>query len=648
MSNPFSYIKFSICPARGDGFIGRQRQLARIREMIAAPKPYHISVFGLPHIGKTSFLLKLREILCRDKDYLCPKVVSFVEGDFGNNMVAIIDALADEDFSLLPIADAVSNDMEAEHLVDSLRKELLQIKKSGKRTILLLDEFERILVAKEKPLATVTKKVSGWSQEEYELFLELLMERDLNVVCVTASRPQMSNILYRYRPTFNPFVPFLLGGFDDTEMKEYFDIMEKESISIDGVLLGQEQEKAQKQELLRVCGRNPYLLTLMGNELFENNQKTGREARKSIRGLFSYCRNSFQEYFDEILLFMVVEEQKKMRSFSHIIKCYFGQFDDYQDIKERCIAKGYLQLAAKNSPYTYQGKVFEFQDYDDKFPVLRPDGRVMSDMEKRQAGLTYITVSSLFIDYLFAAWQPIGKKGIIPLDLVDDPRDLLTGLVHALRDITKREMQRVCKSENLDPNKWDEYLASQYRSIKPDIQQIIYANPNAQQNDEKYAIWEKNSAGNIQCLQSQVPHSSQPSAQNWQSLWDARPIRIAAASMQFVSERLRDQDNEMASLDPISLMDQAEIFRFYWQYHNQPMFSNYFSILPNGCNQLFDMLQVLKQYRNKVSHFSRHGYGENEIRYCRIYCRQLLKGIYHYLYNGTKCPAGEMSDTPGV
>ena len=647
MKNPFSYIKLSVCPARGPAFVGRQHQLARITEMIAAPKPYHISVYGLPHIGKTSFLLKLGEKLSEEDGYLCTRVLTFVEGDFCNNMVSIIDALAEEEVSLDDIADSISDDSAPEELIGALRDALLQLSRSGRRTVLLLDEFERILGPTDEQLASKTRTLPGWSQGEYELFLDLLMDRDLNFVCVTASRPQMSNILYRYRPAHNPFIPMLLYGFDDREMKAYFDILKQGNICMDGIPLGQEPEQSQQQELLRLCGRSPYLLTVMGNELFENNRKTGSNARKTVKGLFGRCRDTFQTYFNDIVYFMVAEEQKKMRSFSHIVKCYFGQFEDYQDIKERCIAKGYLDLAAKNSAYTYRGKVFEFEDRDDKFEVVRENGDVMTCEEKKKAGLVYLTVSPLFTDYLFAVRQPIGRKGIIPLDMVDDPRDLLTGLIHVMRDITRKEMRAVCQWENVGVNRWDEMLVSRYRATRGGAQQIIHVNPNAQHNAQRYALWEKGMNG-VMPQQPQPVHNGEPNPQNWQSLWSSRTIQVSAASLKFVSDRIRDTDNEMASLDPISLTDQMEVFACFWQYNNRPMFSNYFSILPNGTTQLRAMMEHLKEYRNKVSHFSRHGYGPNEILYSRIYCRQLLKGSYYYLYSGEKCPAGSLSETPGV
>ena len=647
MENPFSYIDLSVCPAQGAAFVGRKRQLSRVMEMISAPKPRHVSVYGLPHIGKSSFMLKLRETVTGEQGYLCTRVTPLVEGDFCNNMVDIIDALADVEYELSDIADSIDDDSTPKELVDALRRALLQVGASGRRTVLLLDEFERILGPTDDQLAANIETLPGWTQEEYELFLELLMDRELNFICVTASRPRMGNILYRFRPALNPFISVLLCGFDDVEMKEYFDILSGGNICLDNIPLGQEPNQAQQQELLRLCGRNPYLLTVMGNALFVNNQKSHGKGRKTVKGLFGDCRDIFQTYFNEIICFMVVEEQKKMRSFSHIVKCYFGQFDDYQDIKERCIAKGYLDLAAKDSPYTYRGKVFELEDWDDNFEVLRENGHVMTAAEKKKAGLVYITIAPLFTDYLFAVHKPIGKKGIIPLDIVDDARDLLTGLIHAMRDITRKEMIRICQDENVDAEYWDEILVKRYKATKYGVEQIIHIDPNAQNHAQRYALWEKKANG-VACLQNQPVHTGEPDLTNWSAYWSDRTIKVAFATMTFVSNRMREADNQMGSLDPISLSDQAEVFLHFWQYGNKPIFSNYFGILPNGQSQLRAMMDHLKEYRNKVSHFSRYGYGVNEIEYSRIYCRQLLKGIYYYLYSGEKCPAGNISDTPGV
>lgn len=645
--NPFSYIQLSVSRARGAAFIGRQRYLEQIIAMLEQPHPHHISIYGLPHVGKSSFVRKLQEIISRKPGYLCIDTLPLVDGDFCNNMVSIIDALADVEPELEYLSDSIKDDSSPEELVDILRRALLQIGQSGRRTILLLDEFERILGSTDEQTSELMTVLTGWTQSEYELFLELLTDRKLNFVCITSSRPQMENILYRYRPAMNPFIPLLLNGFDDAEMKEYFDILKESNICLNGIPIGQEPDQRQQQELLRLCGRSPYLLTVMGNELFKNNHLPASSARKTVKGLFSKCRGAFQAHFNDIIYFMVAEEQKKMRSFSHIVKCYFGQFEDYQDIKEQCITKGYLTLAAKNSPYTYCGKTFDFEDRDNLFQVYQEDGTQMTAANKRQSGLVYITVSPLFTDYLFSVRLPIGRKKIIPLDLIDDARDLLTGLIHAMRDITRKEMRLICPHHNIPADRWDDFLIMHYYATSGNAMQIIHINQNAQSNMQRYARWQEN-GGNVICLDLIPTYDGSPDQSNWHSICTTRTIRISSTSLKFVLNQIRESNNEMASLDPINLIDQMEIFEHFWQYDSQPLFSNYFSILPNGQSQLHSMMSHLKEYRNKVSHFSRNGYGPHELQYSRIYCRQLLKGIYYYIYCGEKCPAGSISDTPGV
>ena len=341
MKNPFGHIKFGVFPVFGESFIGRKHQLDKLINMVISSKCHHISIYGLPHIGKSSFLSKINEELSQKEGYLCTSVITLVEGDFCNNIIRILDELTAIDTSLEYLCDEIRDDSGPKELIDIMYQALNKLSQTHLRTVLFLDEFERILGSNDEQLAG-NVNIQGWTQEEYELFLNLLLDQNLNFVCITGSRPPMSNILYRYRPVINPFVSMVLTGFNDMEMDEYFDVLKQGDIRLEGELIGLEKDKIQQQELLRLCGHNPYLLTVMGNELFENNSRIDGSVKKTVKGLFDGCRDTFQRYFNDIINFMVSEEHKKMRSFSHIVKCYFGQFDDYQDIKERCIAKVYL------------------------------------------------------------------------------------------------------------------------------------------------------------------------------------------------------------------------------------------------------------------------------------------------------------------
>lgn len=659
MNNPFSYIRLRVCPAEGPAFIGRSRQLEEVVNNITSEKPQHISIYGLPHIGKTSFLIKLNKVLAEKENCLPVRVPAFAEGDFNNNLIYMLDAMADN----APQLDSILDSLEAEDnstLLAALKECISVLTAQNIRTVLLLDEFERILGTEPDDPDTV---LSGWNQEEYKLFLELLMDSSLNLVCVTASRPKMSNILYRYRPSINPFVSMLLGGFDDYEMSQYFDVLDKGGARLNGLSIKDAANSAHYDDLLRICGRNPYLLTIMGNELFENTAKEDDKAACSVQTLFNGCSAVFTDYFNSIIQFMATEEQKKMRSFSHVVKCYFGLFEDYQDIKERCIALGYLDLATKKSPYTYKEKIFPFTDTDDKFRIYDQSGQALTAAEKQRAGLVYTTVSPLFTDYLFSVRKPIGKRKIIPLDLIEDQRDLLTGLIHTMRDITAKEFSKAYGSG------WNDQLVRNYFSVKhigsSDEEGLIYIDTAQLQRNKRYTAWKKYGSDVTRTVPKPPRQPNSPSSREyaayqeylndkqnilnlWPTLVPGLPILISSPSLGFVCEEMIENSSAMASIDPINLVDQAQIFASFWNATSGPSFWKYFSILPNGYPQLEKMLSTLKDARNRISHFSRSEVSPQRAERDKIYCRQLLKGMYHFLFSGLPCPAGDLSETPGV
>lgn len=659
MNNPFSYIRLQVFPARGAAFIGRTEQLKRVVENLTSDSPKHISIYGLPHIGKTSFLIKLKETLENRENYLTT-MATFSEGDFNNSLWYILYAIADEAPQVTHICDCLEKNADNLRLIGAIRECLSILTAENIRTVLFLDEFERILGANLESSDTVR---SGWSQSEYRLFLDLLLDKSLNLVCVTASRPKMSNILYRYKPAINPFISFLIYGFDDQEMSEYFTILETHGAKLNGASIRDNSNTRHFNELLKVCGRNPYLLTVMGNELFRNTIRDEVSAAKSVKELFEGCKEDFINYFNEIIRFMATEEQKKMRSFSHIVKCYFGQFEDYQDIKERCIALGYLELAAKKSPYTYKQKVFPFIDSDNKFEVRNENGTLLTAEEKRRTELVYTTVCPLFTDYLFSIREPSGRCKIIPLDIIEDQRDLLTGLIHTMRDITALEFSEAFS------NGWNDHLAQSYcfsRQIDQNNceEGLIYVNTAEMQRNKRYSAWRKlgpnltrtfpkpprpgRQGTREQVIYQEYLNEMQNVANLWPTLVPTSPIYVSSVSLNFVCEELIENSSDMASIDPLNLVDQTQIFLNFWNSQSGPSFAKYFSILPNGQTQLSNMLSALKDARDRISHFSRSRVSPQRTERDKIYCRQLLKGIYYYLFSGNCCPAGDLSETPGV
>lgn len=641
MNNPFSYIAAKVCPAEGEAFIGRKRQLQEVLELINRDNPYHISIFGLPHIGKSSFLKRLYNELSQKDDILPIRVPAFSDGDFKGNIIDIIDALA----FVIDYEVEVTEFSSAEEIIAELEK-VLREASANKRVLLLLDEFERISGYSHSG----GDDTNCWSQEEYELFLRLLMDKTIDFVVCTASRPKMSNILSRFKPIINPFVSVLLPSFDDTEMKEFFDIFDREGALLNGMNL--RDNASAFGEILRICGRSPYLLTLMGNEIFENAKKTNG-ARKSVRPLYENIKEQVIAHFDDTIITIVREERKKLRSFSHIVKCYFGQFEDYQDIKERCVALGYLDLCLKNSPYTFNERIYEFDDKDDRFSVCDENGRILELQEKSQVGLVYTTVSPLFVDYLFSVDTPIGiTYPVVPLNLICDTRDLLTGLIHTMRDITKKEFS-LPTPKGLGDN-WNDELACLYYSqlnIRGANVTEAFINRDMTQTrpERRYSCWTKK--GGICNMETpEMPTNNQSAnnyyislqrniTNNWSNYMATRTIKISLEGLKFVTnEFLENRNTVMPALDPINMNDQASIFCKYWSADanrtvaKNVSFSKYFGGLPGGEAELRRIMGQLRDLRNKISHYVRHGYDEALLQQEKEDCRRLIRSMYYYLF----------------
>ena len=589
-NNPFAYIQNGIIPATGDGFIGRRRQLDEIIGYVTAPYPRHVSLYGLPRIGKTSLLQRVEQELAEQHaDHCAPFYYPMgVNKSFQKNIQRIANMVAKT-----AGVSASQGDLTALEWLQSL---LLEIGAGGRRVVLLLDEFERI--------------ADTWKQEEYESFVRLLLNQDSNLVCVTASRPRMSSVLSDcgYFPVINPFIPMLLYGFDDSEMSRYFALFPKKKAF----------GAYEMQSFLRICGRSPYLLTLMGNERFE-------DANIPVPEMFENCQKDIEDYFNQILRFMIMEEKRKKRSFSHVVKCYFGQHADYQDIKERCVSLGYLELSCKNSPYTYQGEeaCFEFRDDSDRFTVIKQDGTPCTAAEKEANGLCYTTVSPLFVEYTFSVSQPIGKDEIIPLNEIEDGRDLLTGLVHVMRDITRQEL-----SETQWGDDWNHQLLECFRWPKANAtdEEFVYIDHRAN-GTFGYERW-VHSGQSGQCTRLQN-YGSNPGVVQMQLAGRTGPVIPMTCTMSFVLKEFYSGLNAVnPSVAAINLPDQCSIYTAFWN----NTFDKYFGTAMTP-QTLQNKAKDLNEYRNKLAHFSRYAITPTLEETAKELCRDLIKRIYYYRYH---------------
>lgn len=607
----FSYITLKTKPATDSAFIGRRRQLAEIHQLLCADRPRHVSVFGMPHIGKTSLLLALYSELNKQDRFVAIPVTPLTDLRLSSNLRSVLDAFAEINGAAAQIAnelDLMENDLSV--LLDAFRR---AVRATGKRVVLLLDECEHI---------DSIGNTTAWTQEEYEAFVALLLDKSLDLCCVTASRPRMSNILHRFQPALNPFISKLLYGFDDSEMDAFFSCVDACGYTYNGHSLRAPENTELFQTVLRYAGRSPYLLTMLACALLDSDGLT------PFKTLYAPYMQRFEAHFNDNVAFMVHEENKKLRSFSHIIKCYFGPYLDYQDVKERCIALGYLDLACKDSPYTYQGRVFEFDDADDRFTVYDRHGNSLSADEKAAHGLVYTTVCPLFTDYLFSVNNPIGKTSTVPLSLVNDPRDLLTGLILTLRAITE---SRFVSAWGPD---WHTRLLPRFSARAGNKTQFLF--PSSQ--NTSYELWEHDDQLRCTRVTPPVTNSDVTYFTVKQQLDSSvnglphrqTPIYLKAASLKFVQIHCSPAQGDTI-LDQINLKDHANILTTFWN-TNLLKFSQFFPGLPNGRNSLTDSLSKLTEFRNRIQHLSKDAYHHPDTVRDATICRDLLHRIYTYLY----------------
>lgn len=241
------------------------------------------------------------------------------------------------------------------------------------RVVIVLDEYERA--------------GQCWEETDYQSFMMILLNKSYDLVCIVASRPHISYIISEHELKLIPFVPVLIHPFNDSDMEEYY----KKLFSVLSVDIST-MSNQYYQEIAFSCGRNPFLLTVMAALLIDNREE------KPV-SVFSKNREQFEIHFRDVIDFMLYEEAREQRSFSHIVKCYFGRSSDYSDLISQYIELGYIDINPANSIYSYQ---------DERYVTIY-------NGEKHY----YSTVSTAFINYLFAN----------ELDNITDTRDLLTGLV---------------------------------------------------------------------------------------------------------------------------------------------------------------------------------------------------------------------------
>ena len=241
----------------GESFIGRTDFVNSIRKnFINSEMRTSKSIVGLTRMGKSSAI--------RNSFYDLPDNIIYVYEDLNewseyNELwqdicYEIREQLEKFDLRMDTIRDCfddMDNDLPWIKMSRSVKKIFAYLSENNIKTILVLDEFDN-----------ATSLFDGGTKH-FELFRTLFSDGKYNVSAITISRRNLYTIegsTYQ-SSTFHgvlDIVPF--KGFDETDMKEYFDAFMKYGIELDD---------SQKKKIIYYAGNAPYLLSIVGHYIVE-------------------------------------------------------------------------------------------------------------------------------------------------------------------------------------------------------------------------------------------------------------------------------------------------------------------------------------------------------------------------------------------
>lgn len=608
-------------------FIGRKEYLAKIMNRAKADKPKHLSIFGLPMIGKTQIVWAWQRQVIEDmKKKSSPErelYIFFSENKEGEKVIAearfpYLDVVAkllkdikkdckqrvgNNDTRFSSILNEIDENpcfdnavTATEKLRDIIRKiNDLNIEDNRKlRAVLVLDEFQAI--------------ENNWSEEDYRQFCSLLLDEELDLFCIVISRPELNYVVNKFTYKIIPFESLLINSYSEDDFNEFLtDLLincVKNSVSFNLYNV--------KKSLLTACGKIPGLLSKAADYI-----DFAREIPSA-----QIFQTSFEGYYLDVATFLYEEEKKQLQSFTHIVKCYFRSSREYEDVLARYLGLGYVELVNQNDSLSEVCR--QYSRYDDKNVLVS----------------YYTTYCPGFINYLYTGYVTEDSKSDEKdpiLNKIRDLRDLFTGLILTLRYITEMELREEFCGE---PREWHEELFCRFRAQKYDREQrqMIkwYAIQSPDQNNPKITLWyyypeeRINREGGVWATQINEYEN------------DDKMIEVTYNSLKYVRNALNESGQECDVLDSISLVDHGNILLKYPE-----RFAKYFGVLGDlnhqwggsAKNLLRNCLRVLQDdVRNKISHYSRRSTVSNSI-VAKLYkdlCIELLKSIYNYIAIGKK------------
>lgn len=591
-------------------FIGRGKYLRLLTKRASTKIHTHLSVFGLPHVGKSKLVEKWKKSITGGDDNIIGtlgvgaerKSLCFFhipELHETSSYSAVVDLFlgqfekfkeeykkyfpgdaSDEGTSEFSFSWTTSNgdsapdeDCPAVTTTRRLRQVVDYINKLGFRVILIIDEFQETEIT--------------WDEKDYRQFCQLLLDTSLDLFCIIISRPHLSYIVNAHIYKLMPFKPVLVESYTDRELKVYLGrLWRRCNLGNAGAIRSTLAKPIRR--LLVDCGKNPYLLNKAAMEIYNNLQEPSQKTiDQAVTDALDLIHGEILAFYSDTVDFMRDEEAKKLQSFTHIVKCYFGTSDDYEDVIDRYIDLGYVEKVGLNELLAETCK--SFVRYDDN----------------GNPSCYYTTVCQGFVDYLYTT----------QLDEIKDIRTLFTGLVHSFRHITEENLEKRL-SNKVKGQPWylqlmDYFFAYDgkercYVEYNQNLGQLV-RNPNISRS--------KNRRG--QGYDSTNPHRFQ----------------ISKTSLEYAMNELKKGGGGTELLDAINLYDHASIICQY-----SDAFCQYFSVVGDiehddeAMKLLRSCFEVIQdKIRNPISHYSRKKLSLATTNSHRELCTKLLESIHGFI-----------------
>ena len=312
--------------ATGEGFIGREKELIDFSQRLLDGG--NLAICGLPRIGKSSLIYHIleRKEFAADRNTLIAKI--FTLGKYGS-FYALWRALVKELCKNLKQKRADAFDAELEGIVNAL----FQAGESGKYTPFQegLDDFFRLLKGKGfrsilyiDEFDFVVDRFRAFRDGEeasyyFQEMRDLGTNPDCDVTYVIVSRRSLSFLEERccggsvFHLTFDSHH---LPGFSDDDLRSM-----RNKLQNCGVKL----EDSEWNSVLDYTGRNPYLLSLICNDLVLDGGK------RSTSKVIESCYQRVLDYCKEIV--SLLEDEQYMRQ---MVQIFIGPRYDIipQQVKE--------------------------------------------------------------------------------------------------------------------------------------------------------------------------------------------------------------------------------------------------------------------------------------------------------------------------